>query len=199
MTCKLGISDAHRLACRDSKRTLGEKHFHVHCTCTMHPNPIPYTAPSRYYQGVPMCRVWCPWPKVSFNRRTPRQKKCNPPLARAAGTPQEQYPQWILSWYSIRVTSKFGIGGAAHVTCRCVRIFLQALTRRHVSCATCRRSTQDRHHYRSGGSARRMVPRRFRSDQPFGRYSRKCLDTQTSQLKCRSLTSFSPPTTHKLQ
>ena len=105
---------------------------------------------------------------------------------------RNEYPQWILSWYSIRVTSKFGIGGAAHVTCRCVRIFLQAFTRRHVSRATCRRSTQDRHHYRSGGSARRMVPRRSRLDQPFGRYSRKCLDTQTSQLKCRSVTFLQP-------
>ena len=45
--------------------------------------------------------------------------------------------------------------------------------------ATCRRSTRDRHHRRSGVSARPSVPPRSRSDQPFGRYSRKCLDTQT--------------------
>ena len=136
--------------------------------------------------------------KASLNRRTPRQK-CFHLLACATCTPKEQHPQWILSWYSVRLTSKFGIGGVAHVTCRCVRIFLQAFTRRHVSRATCRRSTRDRHHHRSGGSTRRSVPRRSRSDQPFGRYYRKCLDTQTSQLKCPSPTSFSPPTTHRLQ
>ena len=62
-----------------------------------------------------------------------------------------------------------------------------------MSRATCRRSTQDRHLHHSGGSARRMVPRRSRSDQLFGRYSRKYLDTQTSQLKCRSLTSLLLP------
>ena len=120
--------------------------------------------------------------------------KCFPPLVCAACTPLERHSQWILSWYSISVASNFEIGGAALVTYRCVRIFLQAFTRRHVSRATCCRSTQDRHLHRSGGSARRMVPRRSRSDQPFGRYSRKYLDTQTSQLKCRrSLTSLLLP------
>ena len=65
------------------------------------------------------------------------------------------------------------------MTCRCVRIFLQAFTRRHVPRATCRRPTRDRHHCRSGVSARPSVPPRSRSDQPIGRYSRKCLDTHT--------------------
>ena len=45
--------------------------------------------------------------------------------------------------------------------------------------ATCRRSTRDRHYRRSGVSARRSVPPRSRSDQPFGRNARKCLDTHT--------------------
>ena len=57
--------------------------------------------------------------------------------------------------------------------------FLQAFTRRHVPRATCRRPTRDRHHSRSGVSARPSVPPRSRSDQPFGRCARKCLDTQT--------------------
>ena len=77
------------------------------------------------------------------------------------------------------MTCKFGIGGALRLTCRCVRIFLQAFTRRHVPRATCRRSTPDRHHRRSGVPRRPSVPPRSRSDQPFGRYSRKCLDTHT--------------------
>ena len=42
------------------------------------------------------------------------------------------------------MTCKFGIGGALRLTCRCVRIFLQAFTRRHVPRATCHRSTPDR-------------------------------------------------------
>ena len=50
------------------------KHLHVQCTCTLHPSPLLHTAPSRPCQGVPMNRVWCPKVKVSFNRRTPRQK-----------------------------------------------------------------------------------------------------------------------------
>ena len=45
--------------------------------------------------------------------------------------------------------------------------------------ATCRRPTRDRHQCRSGVSARRSVPPRSRSDQPFGRCARKCLDTHT--------------------
>ena len=45
--------------------------------------------------------------------------------------------------------------------------------------ATYRRSTRDRHHSRSGVSVRPSVPPRSRSDQPFGRYARKCLNTHT--------------------
>ena len=46
--------------------------------------------------------------------------------------------------------------------------------------ATCRRSTPDRHHHCSGVPRRRSVPPRSRSDQLFGGYSRKCLDTHTN-------------------
>ena len=60
VTCKFGISRAHRVACRGGKRTTGANHLHVHCTCTMHPSPFLHTAPSRPCQGVPMYRVWCP-------------------------------------------------------------------------------------------------------------------------------------------
>ena len=60
-----------------------------------------------------------------------------------------------------------------------MRIFLQAFTRRHVPRATCHRWTPDRYHRRSGVSGHRSVPAPSRSDQPFGRYSRKCLDTHT--------------------
>ena len=48
--------------------------------------------------------------------------------------------------------------------------------------ATCRQPTRDRHHPRSGVPARRSVPPRSRSDQPFGRCARKCLDTHTDRL-----------------
>ena len=51
-----------------------------------------------------------------------------------------------------------------------------------VACAMCHQSTHDRHHRRSAVLARRMVPRRSRSNQPFGRYSRKCLNTHTPGL-----------------
>ena len=79
------------------------------------------------------------------------------------------------------MTCKFENSGPHRLTCRAVRKLLQAFTRRHVPCAMCHQSTHDRHHRRSGVLARRMVPRRARSDQPFGRYSRKCLDTHTDR------------------
>ena len=77
------------------------------------------------------------------------------------------------------MTCKFEINGPHRLTCRAVRKLLQAFTQRHVPCAMCHQSTHGMHHRRSGVLARRMVPRRARSDQPFGRYSRKCLDTHT--------------------
>ena len=110
---------------------------HVRCTCTMHPTPLLHTAPSRHCQGVPMYRVWCHWLKVSLNRRTPRQKYY-PPATRAAYSPQERHPQWILSWYSMHVSCEFRVGGAPRLTCRCVRFFFsKPLTGRHVPRATC--------------------------------------------------------------
>ena len=54
----------------------------------------------------------------------PHVKTASSPLARAAGTPLERHPQWILSWCSTRVTCEFGISGAPCVTCRAVRKFL---------------------------------------------------------------------------
>ena len=57
----------------------------------------------------------------------PHVKTASSPLARAAGTRQEQHPQWILSWCSTRVTCEFGISGAPRVTCRAVRNFVASL------------------------------------------------------------------------
>ena len=54
----------------------------------------------------------------------PHVKTASSPLARAAGTPLERHPQWILSWCSTRVTCEFRICGAPRVTCRAVRKFL---------------------------------------------------------------------------
>ena len=51
VTCKFGISGDHRLACRGGKRTTGAKHLHVHCTCTLHHQPISYGAK----QALPRC------------------------------------------------------------------------------------------------------------------------------------------------
>ena len=172
--------------------------MHVHCTRTMHHSPLFHTAQSRHRQGAPTCRIWCGYLKVSLNRRTPRQKHY-PPAARAAYTTQERHPQWILSWYSVRVTCEFVVVGASRLTCRCVRIFWQALTGRHVQRATCCWSTPNQHHHRSGGSMSRTVPCRSRSDQQFSCYSQKSLDIQTAYLKCRSQTPSNPPTTHRLQ
>ena len=65
-----------------------------------------------------------------------------------------------------------------------------------VACAMCHQSTHDRHHRRSGISALRMVPRRSRSDWPFGRYSRKGLPALDRCLSRTPLTGggrITPP------
>ena len=49
------------------------------------------------------------------------------PLARAAGTPLERHPQWILSWCSTRVTCEFGFSGCPRLTPRGARKFLVVL------------------------------------------------------------------------
>ena len=54
----------------------------------------------------------------------PHVKTASSPLARAAGTPQERHPQWILSWYSTRVTCEFGFSGCPRLTPRGARKFL---------------------------------------------------------------------------
>ena len=112
----------------------------------------------------------------------PHVKTASSSLARAGGTLHKWHPQRILSRYSTRVTCEFGFSGCPRLTPRGARIFLVDLSGRHVPRATCRRPTRDRHHCRSGVSARRSVPPRSRSDQPFGRYSRKCFETQTHRL-----------------
>ena len=54
----------------------------------------------------------------------PHVKTASSPLARAAGTPQERHPQWILSWYSTRVTCEFGLSDSPRLTSRGARKFL---------------------------------------------------------------------------
>ena len=57
----------------------------------------------------------------------PHVKTASSPLARAACTPLERYPQWILSWYSARVTCEFGFSGCHRLTTRGARKFLVVL------------------------------------------------------------------------
>ena len=57
----------------------------------------------------------------------PHVKTASSPLARAAGTPLERYPKWILSWYSTRVTCEFGFSGCPRLTPRGARKFLVVL------------------------------------------------------------------------
>ena len=125
----------------------------------------------------------------------PHVKTTSSPLARAAGTPLERHPQWILSWYSSRVACEFRICGAPRVTCRAVRKFLVDL---HAAArATCHVPP------RRPATGTNVVPafRRVhrchpgpRSDQPFGRYSRKCLNTQTDRLTNTIRPTFFSPT-----
>ena len=54
----------------------------------------------------------------------PHVKTASSPLARAAGTRQERHPQWILSWYSTRVTCEFGLSDSHRLTSMGARKFL---------------------------------------------------------------------------
>ena len=54
----------------------------------------------------------------------PHVKTASSPLARAAGTPLERHPQWILSWCSTCVTCEFGFIGCPRLTSRGARNFL---------------------------------------------------------------------------
>ena len=57
----------------------------------------------------------------------PHVKTASSPMARATGTPQERHPQWILSWYSTRVTCEFGFSGCPCLIPRGARKFLVVL------------------------------------------------------------------------
>ena len=54
----------------------------------------------------------------------PHVKTASSPLARAAGTPQERHPQWILSWCSTRLTCEFGLSDSHRLTSRGAQKFL---------------------------------------------------------------------------
>ena len=54
----------------------------------------------------------------------PHVKTASSPLARAAGTPQERHPQWILSWCSTRVTCELGLSDSHRLTSRGAQKFL---------------------------------------------------------------------------
>ena len=128
----------------------------------------------------------------------PHVKTASSPLARAAGTPKKRHPQWILSWCSTRVTCEFQICGAPRVTCRAVRKFLVDL---HAAArATCHVPPADPRpapsSFRRFGAS--IGATRSRSDQPFGRYARKCLNTHThtqtdSQTPAAQLFFADPP------
>ena len=168
----------------------------------MRHSPLFHTAQSRHCPGAPTCRIWCRYLKVSLNRRTPRQKHYPPP-ARAAYTPQERYPQWILSWCSMCVNCEFGVVGAPRLTCRCVRIFLASLY--GAARATCHVLLIDP---KSAPSSFRRIGESS-GDLPvtIGKavlalfikgLGHTNYISQTIH-KCRSQTPSNPPTAHRLQ
>ena len=99
----------------------------MQCTCKCF-SPVVLLPPlqaRRYAPLMPNFQVTCMLPQhICFcgevNRRTPREKGF-PPLARATCTPYKWHPQWILSWYGMRATCEFGIGGATRVPLRAAR------------------------------------------------------------------------------
>ena len=96
------------------------------CTCTARAQCTP--APFFIRRQVGLAKVHpCTEFGVASSKFTftggPHVKTASSPLARAAGTPLERHPQWILSRHSMHVTCEFGISGASRLTCRCVRIF----------------------------------------------------------------------------
>ena len=97
------------------------------CTCTASALCTP--APFFIRRQVGLAKVHpCTEFGVASSKFTftggPHVKTASSPLARAAGTPLERYPQWILSWYSTRVTCEFGFSGYPRLTSRGARKFL---------------------------------------------------------------------------
>ena len=164
-------------ACAKCHRWILDRHRHLFVVETHRIVPLPFRSDQRFWRHSRKGQIiWHHLARVTWHGAT-------------------RDPQRILSQGNLRVTCQFEISGLHRLTCRAVRKLLQAFTRRHVPCAMCHQSTHGRHHRRSGVLARRMVPRRARSDQPFGRYSRKCLDTHTDWLtdrQTRPANYFSP-------
>ena len=97
------------------------------CTCTARAQCTP--APFFIRRQVGLAKVHpCTEFGVASLKFTftggPHVKTASSSLARAAGTPQELHPQWILSWCSTRVTCEFGFSDSPRLTCRAVRKFL---------------------------------------------------------------------------
>ena len=146
----------------------------------------------------------------------PHVKTASSPLARAAGTPLERHPQWILSRHSMNVTCEFGISGASRLTCRCVRIF-KCPNHLRVHCTCTMHPSPLKHTAPSrpcqGAPTYRVwchhlcvitiiFPRSkhidqclslLRSDQPFGHYSRK-----TKNKDCANRNRHVPSATDRL-
>ena len=99
----------------------------MHCTCTARAPCTP--APFFIRRQVGIAKVHpCTEFGVASSKFTftggPHVKTASSPLARAAGTPQERHPQWILSWCSTRVTCEFGLSDSHRLTSRGAQKFL---------------------------------------------------------------------------
>ena len=97
------------------------------CTCTARAPCTP--APFFIRRQVGLAKVHpCTEFGVASSKFTftggPHVKTASSPLARAAGTPQERHPQWILSWCSTRVTCEFGLSDSHRLTSRGAQKFL---------------------------------------------------------------------------
>ena len=100
------------------------------CTCTARAQCTP--APFFIRRQVGLAKVHpCTEFGVASSKFTftggPHVKTGSSPLARAAGTPLERHPQWILSWCSTRVTCEFGFSDSPRLTCRAVQFFFTSL------------------------------------------------------------------------
>ena len=101
----------------------------VQNTCTCAARALRTLAPFFIRRQVGLAKVHpCTEFGVASSKFTftggPHVKTASSPLARAAGTPQERHPQWILSWCSTCVTCEFGFSDSPRLTSRGARNFL---------------------------------------------------------------------------
>ena len=119
VTCNFGITSAHRFGLlgrqKNNRCKIFARALHVH-------NAFQPLSSYGAKKALPMCthvQSLVALAQSFFEPEDPTSNRVSAP--RATCTPRKWHPQWILSWYGMRVICEFGIGGATDVPLRAAR------------------------------------------------------------------------------